>query len=448
VAKFQKFDGRSKKLVPAHPPEWLVRAVQERGEWEGIRPLEGIVTAPVLRPDGSILQTEGYDPATGLIYVPPSNLVLSMPDRPTKDDAVRALTLLLEVIRDFPFDHDGHRAGWLSGLLTALARYTFSGPAPMHVVDGNMRGAGKGRSTDSIGLIVTGRPMPKTPYTSDNEEIGKKITSIALEGDSLVCFDNVAVPLGCQNLDAALTTTTWSERLLGGNKKPTLPLNVTWFANGNNIQLVADTARRALVMRLRSLVERPEERAGFLHPNLEAWILENRGRLLGAALTVLRAFWLAGRPKQNLKPWGSFEAWSNVVRDALVWTGQPDPGELRGGMATAADVETGAFDALVSGLRKLFPHEERFTVKQVLNRVSPAHRTVFKVPMVEDKDPAMAEAAEQVLTALDELCPGEVTAASVGRMLGKYRERPTGGLALYCRAYQGTQKWHVVAIGG
>jgi putative DNA primase/helicase len=43
-----------------------------------------------------------------------------------------------------------------------------------------------------------------------------------------------------------------------------------------------------------------------------------------AALTVLRAFHVAGRPQQTV-PLGSFEDWSLFVRDALVWLGEADP---------------------------------------------------------------------------------------------------------------------------
>ena len=45
-----------------------------------------------------------------------------------------------------------------------------------------------------------------------------------------------------------------------------------------------------------------------------------------AGLTVLRAFVVAGRPGlDKLTPFGRFEDWSNLVRGALVWLGEPDP---------------------------------------------------------------------------------------------------------------------------
>jgi hypothetical protein len=58
------------KMEPAHPAEWAVKATDARGQWQGIRRLEGVVEVPTLRADGSVLQIPGYDPMTGLLYDP------------------------------------------------------------------------------------------------------------------------------------------------------------------------------------------------------------------------------------------------------------------------------------------------------------------------------------------------------------------------------------------
>jgi hypothetical protein len=47
------------------PPPNVLTAALARKEWPKLRPLFGIVGAPV-RLDGSLLQEPGYDPATGL----------------------------------------------------------------------------------------------------------------------------------------------------------------------------------------------------------------------------------------------------------------------------------------------------------------------------------------------------------------------------------------------
>lgn len=62
--------GQNRALVPVHPPKWCVAAVAGRGQWNRIRRLEGVVDAPILLPDGSILTTPGYHADTGLLFQP------------------------------------------------------------------------------------------------------------------------------------------------------------------------------------------------------------------------------------------------------------------------------------------------------------------------------------------------------------------------------------------
>ena len=54
-------------------------------------------------------------------------------------------------------------------------------------------------------------------------------------------------------------------------------------------------------------------------------IRRDRATYVRAALTILRAYIVAGRPKQKRKPLGSYEEWSRLIRDALLWLGEPDP---------------------------------------------------------------------------------------------------------------------------
>ncbi len=57
--------------------------------------------------------------------------------------------------------------------------------------------------------------------------------------------------------------------------------------------------------------------------------MAKRPELVAACLTIIRAYVVAQRPLTNkLKPMGSFEDWA-IVREALVWLGQPDPAETR-----------------------------------------------------------------------------------------------------------------------
>ena len=58
--------------------------IHERGQYpRDVRPLAGVVSSPTLRPDGSIVQTAGYDAATGLM-VELSGQWPTVPAQPTQ----------------------------------------------------------------------------------------------------------------------------------------------------------------------------------------------------------------------------------------------------------------------------------------------------------------------------------------------------------------------------
>ncbi len=118
-------------------------------------------------------------------------------------------------------------------------------------------------------------------------------------------------------IGAAIAPAPRKDRIPGGNRMYNGPLNVTWYATGNNVQLGADPSRRVCHIRLESSEERPETRTDVTHEGLREHVRRNRGSLLSAALTILRGWFVAGKPRYGLKPWGSFESWSSVVREAI-----------------------------------------------------------------------------------------------------------------------------------
>jgi len=96
----------------------------------------------------------------------------------------------------------------------------------------------------------------------------------------------------------------------------------TVFATGNNITFRGDMVRRGLVCNLEALDERPELRV-FQKDALEV-AADNRGTYVAAALTIVRAYLAASAPSV-CGPFGSYAAWSKMVRSPLIWLDEPDP---------------------------------------------------------------------------------------------------------------------------
>lgn len=422
VATFTKLNRKGEE-VAAHPAAWLVSAVEARAEWDGIRHLMGVSDAPILRPDGTIWQTPGYDERTDVLFEPSSGA--SFPpvhDEVNIDDAEAALTMLLEVVCDFPFESDEHKAAWLAALLTPLARFAFAGPSPLFLLDANVRGAGKGLLAQTIGRIALGREMPVSSYAHDSDEMRKKLTAIAIAGDRLILFDNLEGVFGNDSLNRALTSTRWKDRILGKSEEVELPLIPAWYATGNNVQVAADTLRRVIHVRLDCLSECPEERSGFKHENLLAWIGANRGRLLTAALTILSAYLKRGCPSKHLKPFGSFEGWSNTVREAVVWLGLPDPCLTRTKLAESADTTGDALGQLIAAWQQFDWSGNGIVVSELLNTLYLPQR---EMAPRDEASVAMRAAIEDVVN-----CPpGKVpTPRQVGNRFRRLRRRVLRGV--------------------
>jgi hypothetical protein len=313
------------------------------------------------------------------------------------------------VVEDFPFERHVHRSAWLAALLTPLARFAYTGPSPLFLVDANVRAAGKGLSLDTISRIVTGERFTVATYTDDEEELRKRVTSLVLAGDRLVLFDNLAGRFGNAVLDAALTGTSWKDRLLGINRMAEGPLYMTWYATGNNVAIAADTARRICHIRFESPEEHPERRQDFHHPNLLAWVGENRGRLLAAALTILRGYSAAGRPDLGLPAWGSFEGWSGLPRSAVVWVGMPDPGETRLLLQEQADVVAAGMGVLLQCWEQMDLDHRGLTAAEVIQ-------------ICKDPPLGLAGLSTDLRDALESLL-GKLDARTLGVKLRSYRRR-------------------------
>lgn len=396
------------------PPKWVVQAIQARGAWPMLPGLRGVTETPVLRADLSLLQVEGYDADSQLLYLPRQDFP-PVPEKPTKAEAVEAMAQLKDLVVDFPFDGECHQVAYLAALLTPFARLALEDPVPFFLADANTRGTGKTLLMETIAFVATGRTFPRMTHSAREEEEEKRIVGVAQDGTPLVLVDNITGTFGSGPFAAVLTASTFKGRVLGRTGNPEFPLVTTWFGTGNNVALIADLNRRTVPIRLKSPLERPEERGGFVHPHLVDHIKANRGPLVAAALTVLRAFIAAGHPSQGLKPFGSYEGWSKLVRGAVFWVCDVDPCEARSEMVASGDIESESLRVLAEAWEAAFPTGGPHLVSEFLTEVKGA--TLKFAGAIE---------------AMDVLCRGAKrddlpSTVQVGKMLAQYKERVIAG---------------------
>jgi putative DNA primase/helicase len=301
-----------------------------------------------------------------LLFKPDRQTFPPIPQSPSKDDAVEALAALKVLVEGFPFISEVDRAVSLSGILTTLDRRAMA-TAPLHAFTAPAAGTGKSLLIDLFAILATGRPMPVIAQGRNEEELEKRLGAALLAGDAAISLDNCDHPLESAFLCQALTQGQLNIRLLGYSQNIETPVNATIFANGNNLVIVGDLVRRALMSTMDAKCEQPELRT--FNVNIIEVARAKRGELVVAGLTILRAWQLARESEQGgqLPPFGGFERWSQRVREPLVWLGCSDPCESVA-KVRSNDPEREALQAVITQWKENLGVNTKYLIKDVIDR--------------------------------------------------------------------------------
>ena len=281
--------------------------------------LKSVTHGPSFTVDGRLLDRTGYDKASGLF----TNVIgLGMPRvplEPTTNDCARARTLICDdLLGDFPFASESDRAHAVGLLVQLYARDLIEGYVPLHLFEAPTIGSGKTLCAQAILYSALGRPVSPIVEAENDHEWRKRLSACFLNGRPVVFLDNLAQPLESPSLAAALTSSRWSDRLLGRNELIDVPVRCHWVATANNPVLSMEIARRTIRIRLDPKVERPWQRSGFRHSDLQSWVAANRAQLIWSACVLIRAWLVARRPvPSDLKPMASYEDWTRVIGGIL-----------------------------------------------------------------------------------------------------------------------------------
>lgn len=372
-SQWERFDCRAGEKPPGKgskaPGEWVaanpdpavIKLLQGRKEYPGIRPIKGIIETPCLAPSGRIIMAPGYDEETQHVLLPSVN-VGPIADAPTQKQAMAALKYLwIEMACDFPFKGVGEPARNSLGedidpdremqyqlairspdafvgvamLATAFARLAIAGAVPGGMFEAAARGSGKSLQVRTIAMVTTSRDasmanFPMRDGRPNEEELEKMLMGYALQGARLICLDNLKGVITSATLERAMTTAGNIEgRVLGLTGQRSLPWSAILLFSGNNMTMSDDMADRVLMSRIESPREEPRKRPAntFRHPDLVAAIAGQRTKMIRAVLVVLRSYVAAktaGLKGVEELTRGSFEPWARLIPGAILWAGGPD----------------------------------------------------------------------------------------------------------------------------
>jgi hypothetical protein len=320
-------DGNPKK-VPAYPNDAIVGGVLEASQrWKNVPYLKGLTNTPIPRPDGSIHIKHGYDKVTGYYFTPGLH-IHELPDDITKEWAEgAAASLTHELFSNFPLKDDASKANLLAALITAILR-PICGISPLFVISKPSPGEGASLLVELISLVCTGNTAPvRDANSKDDEEWRKLLISLLRAGTIMVNLDNLHQNSKFETpvMASFLTSTKFSDRILGQSATIELYNTMVCFLTGRNVKLAGDIPRRTVLIELKEMdrydIQHPEERK-FLHQDIKRWVTEHRAELVETIFVMLKAWVVAGKPiPPNLPTIGSFETWATTIGGILDFAG-------------------------------------------------------------------------------------------------------------------------------
>lgn len=306
------------------PPREALAAVLAGKTWPDVAALRGIIGAPVLRRDGTLLQAPGYDPATGL-YLASKVALRPVPDRPSSRQVEEARGFLLErFLRDFPWAGPADRANYVALLVTPILRHYTRSLTPFALIDATMPASGKTILTAGPGMLYGQRVMP---WSYAEEELRKSITAVLAEQVGAVIWDNIAegTVIDSAILAQLVTSGVWSDRQLGASRNVATVNDRLWMATGNNLQVGGDMASRTVRVHLDPNMPRPEARdqTTFGIPHLDQWITvsDNQLKLLWRLLVLVLDWTGNGAPRAVGVAMRQFTPWAQALGGFLAHHG-------------------------------------------------------------------------------------------------------------------------------
>lgn len=422
VENFVCWTARNRENSPyfACLPAPFIKALMEYPS-SAIPVAHAINTSPLVMPSGRVIDGVGLDRKTGLFHRIDPVLRSCVPTTPPTEENIKdALKFLLnDWLVDVALDPAGKCVAVLLAL-TILQRALLP-ERPAFFVTAGQRGGGKTTLVGMIIAAVLGRRATAANWSDSVEERKKAVFSYLRQGVATLVWDNIArgSNISCPHIEAALTATETSDRVLGVSKVECVASTTIQIFTGNSIAPLGEMASRSFVIALK--VDRPDpENRSFVHPDPLSWSQANRAKILRAFYTILIGG-ASQRPKDQIaktcfKVWWTSIGWPVEYAAGLLGINFNSSELLRAGEAD--DQEATTASRVLSILRKRW-RDKPFTARQVKLALDAANA------FVEES----AERAQELADALAELTDkpiDKLTVRGIGKLFQKnLTDRPT-----------------------
>lgn len=274
--------------------------------------IEMLVSYPVYGPKTG-MSRPGY--SAGIYYDQPE----SLRNLPTATENPR--DVLYDLVVDFPFADDASRDNFIGLLLTPIVRPALKGNVPLTMVTASLERTGKSKLVESVfGGVILGKPTPALQMSGSEDEIDKRITASLIMGGTIMYVDNVNEFMDSASIASLITSAVYVGRLLGFSKLVPLPNQTTVVGTANNPKMTGEIAKRTVPIVLQPRTNSPETRTGFAHPDITAYVLSVRPKILATLIGMIESWRAAGAPKSSVA-FGGFERWAQIVGGIMEFHG-------------------------------------------------------------------------------------------------------------------------------
>ena len=308
--------------VICDPPTKHIKVLYDAQVYSHLPPLIGLTRQPFLRNDDSICSESGYDVQTCLFGVFDSR-DYDIPDMPSKIDALKARDKLRHLLSEFEFADSADESAAISAMLTASIRQSLP-TAPAFHMQAHQLASGKSFLTSLICCFASPTTPSAVGFPTNDEECQKLLLANLLESPAAIVFDNLTTDLiPYKSLCSALTEEFLTGRLLGVSKTATVSTRTLILSSGNNVIPIKDMARRCIAIHLDPRVDTPASKKYVNDP--VKLVRTNREKYVSLAITIIKAWITAGKPISKCPALASYERWSELIRQPLLWLDLPDP---------------------------------------------------------------------------------------------------------------------------
>lgn len=413
---------------PIDPSTGLVKAVLSVGGSRGINPIKGLIDHPMIDSNLRLIGKTGYDKPTQLLTEFDANDFTVLDKALSEDEVKQHLEWIYAPFVGFELAGNEDKSILYAAIFSAVIRQILP-VCPAFAADAPMQGSGKTLLAQTIAIIASGKLPTAIPAhgQQNDDEFRKRLFALLLEGEKACLFDNLVGVFDSAAFAAALTSETFSDRVLGESKTKTVMVRTLFLLTGNNLNIQGDMSRRVLRMRLRPKNDKLTQRKYDFNPIKMASTMRNQ--IISSVLSLINHWKRSDMPKAS-GTMTSFDDWDTLVRQPLTFIGNQYP-------------ELGLVDVLEISVTQQADSSDKEALIALLIALARSYGIgkTFKASDAKDRVMASPELQDAVYAFMDK--SKMQSSQYLGNMLKQHVERNVEGLVLMSKKVSGSLSYSV-----